>query len=262
GWAGHAADAAGEPAEAVRFWVANHALVQGPATELPAYGALDDVLRQAAGAARAAAGAGSEQPLFLVGAPGSGVERVALLLRSQDQVPLLDERFVTALRADAFLRPEYPRWLSGDLGAAMDVLAAWRTGVSARYVDPAAPLVDWLPHFDARQLRSEEHPSELQSLHEALPILRSQDQVPLLDERVVTALRADAVLRPEYPRWLSGDLGAAMDVLAAWRTGVSARHVDPAAPLVDWLPHFDARQLAILPAALPCARFVLALLDS
>ena len=152
GWAGHAADAAGEPAEAVQYWLANHGLVEGPATELPAYGALDDTLRQRAQAARAAAGTGSEQPLFLVGAPGSGVERAGLLLRGQDALPLLDERFVSPMRGDGFLRPDYPRWLSGDLAAAMDVQAAWRNGVSARQLDPAQPLIDWLPHFDARQL--------------------------------------------------------------------------------------------------------------
>ena len=153
GWLGQAAHAAGRPAEALSHWLANHALVLGPATELPEYGALDTALAARLDAQRdASSEPATERPVFLVGAPGSGVERVALLLRGQDAWPLLDDRFVSALRADGFLRPQYDRWLAGDGAADGDVRAAWRAGVSARGVDPDQPLVDWLPHFDARQL--------------------------------------------------------------------------------------------------------------
>ncbi|MEO7935961.1 MAG: tetratricopeptide repeat protein, partial [Dokdonella sp.] len=91
-------------------------------------------------------------PILLIGAPGSGVERIAALLADQVGVNVLRDR-VQGLRNDCF--DAAPVDLSGDETSAEDIAAyreAYLSTLRERGFDLEKPLIDWIPRFDAHSL--------------------------------------------------------------------------------------------------------------
>lgn len=93
-----------------------------------------------------------QPPVFLLGTPGSGVERIAALLADQPGVTLLQDRLTSTPREDDFSRPRFELYREG-----IDTEAA--QAARQRYLDalpPLAPgsqvLVDWMPLWDANWL--------------------------------------------------------------------------------------------------------------
>lgn len=94
-----------------------------------------------------------EAPVFLLGLPGSEVERVAALLMEQPGLRVLRDRPMLPLRADDFAAPDFPAYLAGL--SPEDAAAR-----AARYASECAQLgdgggardVDWLIRWDARFL--------------------------------------------------------------------------------------------------------------
>ncbi|MBL8298340.1 MAG: tetratricopeptide repeat protein [Rhodanobacteraceae bacterium] len=92
-------------------------------------------------------------PIFLVGLPGSMVERVAALLHQQSGVQLLRDRMLGPLRRDAFAEPDFAGWAEGiDASAAEAVRTQWQAELVRLGADPQARIVDWLVRWDARFL--------------------------------------------------------------------------------------------------------------
>ncbi len=101
-------------------------------------------------------------PIFLVGLPGSMVERVAALLHQQTGVKLLRDRAFAPVRRDAFSEPDFARWDDGiDAATAQAVHDEWlaqaqRLGADVQTqrlgADGQARTVDWLVRWDARFL--------------------------------------------------------------------------------------------------------------
>lgn len=92
-------------------------------------------------------------PIFLVGLPGSQVERVAALLTQQPGVRLLRDRTLAPLRQDDFSAPEFGVYLGG---LSPEDATARRARYDAEVVrlgtEPDRVLIDWLPRWDARFL--------------------------------------------------------------------------------------------------------------
>ncbi|HET9033850.1 MAG TPA: tetratricopeptide repeat protein [Dokdonella sp.] len=91
-------------------------------------------------------------PILLIGAPGSGVERIAALLADQADVNVLRDR-VQGLRNDCF--DAAPVDLSIEETPSADIEAhreAYLGSMRARGLDLDKPLVDWIPRFDAHYL--------------------------------------------------------------------------------------------------------------
>lgn len=140
-WLARTQDRAGQHAQAVATWAALHAQAWPHSLPLPEI--------TAAGRdwpAIAAAPADAPPLAFLVGAPGSGVERLAQVLAGS----------VPAFRADRF-SPDVPHDLlqnfhtarhlaSGELDAAT-VAASWRAQLPARGLD-GGQAIDWLLWWD------------------------------------------------------------------------------------------------------------------
>lgn len=154
GWMGHAADAADRPDEAVRHWLAGHAL-SDLGGRLPPLGAIDERMEAAIATALDADAAAPDPaqppPTLLLGAPGGGSERLAALLRGQAERPLLDDRFGDQGRDDRFMRPDYERWLANDPAAIAELAATWRAGLASRGLS-GIPVIEWLQRWDARFL--------------------------------------------------------------------------------------------------------------
>ncbi len=91
-------------------------------------------------------------PILLIGAPGSGVERIAALLADQVGVNVLRDR-VQGLRNDCF--DAAPVDLSGEETSAEDIAAhreAYLSTMRERGYDLEKPLIDWIPRFNAHYL--------------------------------------------------------------------------------------------------------------
>ncbi len=91
-------------------------------------------------------------PILLLGAPGSGVERIAALLADNEDVNVLRDR-VQGLRNDCF--DAAPVDLSVEETPATDIEAhreAYLSTMRARGLDLDKPLIDWIPRFDAHYL--------------------------------------------------------------------------------------------------------------
>lgn len=95
----------------------------------------------------------AEAPVLLLGAPGSGVERIAALLADQPDLVVLRDRSGRWQRDDDFASPQFEAY-RGELDeATIDA-------IRARYLAPLrragigadATVVDWLPRWDARLL--------------------------------------------------------------------------------------------------------------
>jgi tetratricopeptide (TPR) repeat protein len=107
----------------------------------------------AASLAAPAPAAMAHPPIFLVGLPGSMVERIAALLHQQTGVQLLRDRAFSPMRRDAFTEPDFARWTDGiDAATADAVRAQWQAEIERHDVDTKARLVDWLVRWDARFL--------------------------------------------------------------------------------------------------------------
>lgn len=142
---GRVHDAAGEAAEAVRcFSEAQRGVPAAmPALDEPR-AELQAVLAEAVG------DAWREAPILLLGAPGSGVERVAALLADQPQLIVLRDRIGAVMREDDFNQPRFQHYC-GELGEGD------RRALRDRYMAPLREanlpsdrtIVDWLPRWDA-----------------------------------------------------------------------------------------------------------------
>ena len=91
-------------------------------------------------------------PILLIGAPGSGVERIAALLADHAGVNVLRDR-VQGVRNDCFASVEAVDISRGEFSA--DEIEAHRSrylGPMAEHMDMDKPLVDWIPRFDAHYL--------------------------------------------------------------------------------------------------------------
>ena len=93
-----------------------------------------------------------QPPVFLLGAPGSGVERIAALLADQPGVTLLQDRLTPTPREDDFSRPRFELYREGINEEAAQA-------ARQRYLDALPPLapgsqvmVDWMPLWDANWL--------------------------------------------------------------------------------------------------------------
>ncbi|TXK60758.1 tetratricopeptide repeat protein [Alkalisalibacterium limincola] len=133
-WRGLAADRSEDGAAAVEAWSAM-AREPVPAALPPA---LDD---PGSDFALASGGEAGVQPRLLWGLPGSRVMQVVELLRANDAVTLVDDRFGAGPRPDGFNtgRPE--------LGPVDGDLPRWIAGVNDYGLDPAQ-VVDWMPHWN------------------------------------------------------------------------------------------------------------------
>ena len=103
-------DQVGEAAQAVAYWCDSH-------RDLPAQVHAQDAL-PAEFAAQVAAGAGAggaegRAPVFLLGLPGSEVERIAALLMEQDGVQVLRDHSMMPLRQDDFAAPRFAAYAAG-----------------------------------------------------------------------------------------------------------------------------------------------------
>ena len=99
----------------------------------------------------------TQAPILLVGAPGSGVERIAALLAEQAGVNVLRDR-VQGVRNDCFDGAAVD--LSVDSMPEADVAMhreTYQASLRARGLDLDKPLVDWIPRFDARFLLVARH---------------------------------------------------------------------------------------------------------
>ena len=92
-------------------------------------------------------------PVLLLGAPGSGVERVAALLADQPRLTVLRDRIGMLQRVDDFNQPRFA-YYCGDLSETD------REALRERYLGPLRvagvaldrTVVDWLPRWDAHLL--------------------------------------------------------------------------------------------------------------
>ncbi|HSS05702.1 MAG TPA: tetratricopeptide repeat protein [Rhodanobacteraceae bacterium] len=94
-----------------------------------------------------------QAPVFLLGTPGSGVERVAALLADQPELVVLRDRIGALQRVDDFNQPRFAYYCG-------DLTEADRAALRERYLGPLRAagipldrtLVDWLPRWDAHLL--------------------------------------------------------------------------------------------------------------
>lgn len=80
-------------------------------------------------------------PRLLWGPPGSRVAEVAVMLRIDPQLAVLDDRFGAAPRPDGL-------WPPRSDGQCVDA-ASWAATLSGAGIDPGQ-AIDWLPHWDGR----------------------------------------------------------------------------------------------------------------
>lgn len=151
GWLGYSADACGDYPRALGAWEAVHALQQD-LPSLPALGDIDENLdRAAAAAAQARNDVIEPPPVLLWGPPGSGVERIASILKRQSELPFLDDRMRDTKRRDGFQTGIFSELLNPDreVEAAEAFNFYWRRGISELgYGDTS--VIDWLRRWDAR----------------------------------------------------------------------------------------------------------------
>lgn len=141
-WLASVQDRAGRTSDALATWIQfqqeqlPHRLPLPPPgptlTQWPALAAVDPQVRA--------------RPLFVWGAPGSGVERVVAVMGAASRV-LRGDRFGTQPPVDAFQRYRTIAELAaGDLDAAA-LVAEWRAQLPARGIDDGN-IVDWLLWWD------------------------------------------------------------------------------------------------------------------
>ncbi|ELQ08736.1 hypothetical protein A989_09481, partial [Xanthomonas translucens DAR61454] len=146
-WLAAVQDRAGRPAEALATWLAFQQeqlpqrlplppLGQAPA-QWPALAEIDPQVRA--------------RPLFVWGAPGSGVERVVAVMDAASQV-LRSDRFGAQPPTDGFQRYRSVTELDSGERDGAALIAEWRAQLPARGIDDGN-IVDWLLWWDNALLR-------------------------------------------------------------------------------------------------------------
>jgi tetratricopeptide (TPR) repeat protein len=148
GWLGLAQDKAGQYAEAVASWSEQVTLlapnqlpphrITSPHQEWPQAGTVPPEA--------------TARPLFLWGAPGSGVERAALVLGTAG-APLLADRFRADWSGDLFQRYDSIGALESGAMDAAAMVASWRSNLPARGIADGN-VVDWLVWWDNSFLKA------------------------------------------------------------------------------------------------------------
>ena len=141
-------DRAGDVAEAVRCFAEAQ---RGAPLAVPALAEPNPQLDVALAEAQDAPWA--HAPVLLLGAPGSGVERIAALLADQSGLTVLRDRIGPSARADDFSQPRFQHYC-GDLDAAAReaLRERWLAPLRDAGVALDRPIVDWLPRWDAHLL--------------------------------------------------------------------------------------------------------------
>jgi tetratricopeptide (TPR) repeat protein len=226
------ADRRGDVAVAIPAFVESQSAIEPRVHEQPA---LDDAFfAQLAEPAPAASG---KHPVFLIGLPGSMVERVAALLHAQPDVQLLRDRVMgTTLRHDDFTQPRFAAFTPD---TAAERRLRWETEAARHGADLAGQTqVDWLLRWDAR----------------FLPLIRHAFPGATLVV-VERADRRDTLLNWLAFGWMQGFPASDPDAAATWlgsafvhtdaidrAQGVKVVRVDPDALLAD--PVANGRVLA------------------
>lgn len=148
GWLGMAQDRAGLTADAVASWGERAALLQTQSLPLPLVGPAEQAWPALAESGDAANG----RPLFLWGAPGSGIERMAAVLVNA-RAALLSDRFGATPPKDG-LQPfaTVQRLLAGQVDPAQ-LVQDWRASLPARGA-PGGNVIDWLVWWDNTLLQA------------------------------------------------------------------------------------------------------------
>lgn len=94
----------------------------------------------------------SAPPVFLIGLPGSEVERVASLLIEQQGLRVLRDRAMAPLRGDDFAQPDFARYVAGLTPEDAADRRSRYHNERARLGPSQARDVDWLIRWDARFL--------------------------------------------------------------------------------------------------------------
>ena len=149
---GHVLDRLDDPAGAVSAWLSAHAGLDAarvrPALAPPPASLADTVAR-----ARADGAVGSREAphALLVGAPGSGVERVAALIADSERALVLADRFARDPRRDEIDAPQWARYAGPiDDADARLFVRHYEKPVARLALPEDRARIDWLPHFDAR----------------------------------------------------------------------------------------------------------------
>ncbi len=148
GWLGLAQDKAGRHAEAVASWSERSASlapnllpphrITSPYQEWPQVGTIPPET--------------TARPLFLWGAPGSGVERAALVLGAAG-APLLADRFRADWPGDLLQHYDSIEALGSGAMDAAAMVASWRANLPARGITDGK-VVDWLVWWDNSFLKA------------------------------------------------------------------------------------------------------------
>ncbi len=254
-------DRAGAPAAAVEAWLRAQA-------DLPIAVQAQEALPEelAARLAEPAPPAETMAPVFLLGLPGSQVERVAALLAQQPGLTLLRDRAVAVLREDDFHDPDFPAYLAGLTAEDAAARRARWERERARLGPPAGRPVEWLPRWDARFL-----PLLRQAFPGALVLVVGRDpRDELLNWIAYGWMPGFPMVRPETAAHWLAKARVHLDVCRS-AAGLDVRYVDADALLADpaghgaplaaalGLPALDAGppQLGLggLPLGLPAGRW-------
>jgi hypothetical protein len=141
-------DRADEVPQAVAYWCDSQRDIPGA---IHAQDAVPAALLQPAGPLPAAPESKVAAPVFLLGLPGSEVERVAALLMEQPSLRVLRDRALAPLRLDDFSQPDFAAFEAG-LSSQDAAQRRARYGAEReRLGEPgAARDIDWLMRWDAR----------------------------------------------------------------------------------------------------------------
>jgi tetratricopeptide (TPR) repeat protein len=166
---GMAHDLREQPQAAVAAWREAHAAI-AQTSRLQALDAVPVSLLAQIPSPSAASNA-DLMPIFLIGAPGSGVDRVAALLGDQAGISVLSDRFTDSPRNDGIAAPDFDLYLSASMPAEAERFARrYRRALERQTVRAGAQVIDWLPHWDARLL-----PALAQALPKARLLIVQRD---------------------------------------------------------------------------------------
>ncbi|WMJ71193.1 tetratricopeptide repeat protein [Stenotrophomonas sp. 24(2023)] len=143
-WLGEVLDRAGQTDEAVRTWLALQAEQAPQRLPLPPQAKAPPSWPPMGDPAEVAGGASA--PIFLWGAPGSGVERVAATLAGASPV-FRSDRFGAAPPDDAFQNYHTLQDLASGVLTPERLLQRWREQLSVRGIE-GDTVIDWLLWWD------------------------------------------------------------------------------------------------------------------